>query len=228
MGQSSITLFDGTVFDFEERFPSKYKKVGVSLSSGVESAILLPLLVHVYGVENVYAFTGYIAGRRNWESKVAVKIAQMCNVSNIHVIQDDFLYMDPPEQKRMRDHALRTTPIEAWFNGAHKVRFSPTHYLTDPTLLDKYKSLNVELPFVGLLKSHTVDLHYKFNNTDKLYQSHSCTERGDMHCGKCYCCWERVRGFADGGHKDEARYGVSWEEMLQECFYTDKHFNKNW
>lgn len=228
MGQSSLTLFDGTLFDFEERFPSKYKKVAVSLSSGVESSILLPLLVHVYGAENVYAFTGYIPGRRSWESKIAVKLAEQCGVNNIHVVQDDFRFMDAPEQKRMRDYALRTTPIEAWFVGAHKVRFSPTYYLTDPKLLERYARLNIELPFRGLLKSHTVDLHYQFNTTHLLYQSHSCTENGTMHCGECYCCWERVRGFADGNHKDEATYGVPWEEMLQECFYTDKHFNKNW
>jgi hypothetical protein len=227
MGQSSITLFDGKVFDIEERFPAEYKTVGLSMSSGVESAILLPLLVDRYGKENVHAYTAWIPGRRNWESQRAIIMADELGV-RIRAADSNFQFMGPEENKRLREIAYSDTSLDAWFAGGNRLRFAPTFFAQKPNAIEDMRKRHIHLPFFDLLKSHTVDLHYKFHTEHLLYQSHSCTERGDIHCGKCYCCWERVRGFADIGKIDQSTYGVPWKDMLDECFHTDKHFNKNW
>jgi hypothetical protein len=37
-----------------------------------------------------------------------------------------------------------------------------------------------------------------------------------------------VRGFAVLGEKDKATYNVEWKDILNECYYSDKHIVKNW
>jgi hypothetical protein len=228
MGKSSVTLFDGTVFDVDRAFPEAYKTVALSMSCGVESAILLPLLIDRYGADNVHVFSAVIHGRRSWEHKRATALAAMCNARYVHSVDRGFQFMTPQENAQLREYASSKVKFDAWFAGGNKLRFSPTFTYTDPSIIERMAAKHIQVPFIHLLKSHTVDLHYKYNNEQMLFASHSCTERGDVHCGECYCCWERVRGFADIGHIDQSTYNVPWGVMLDECYHTDKHFSKNW
>lgn len=72
----------------------------------------------------------------------------------------------------------------------------PNRYLQNP-----YPNY-LGMPFLHLDKSHTIDLHYRLDTTDLLVLSHSCTQRTDGRCGKCYHCNERSWAFQRLGKID--------------------------
>lgn len=230
MGKGCLNFRDGTELDLDYAFPSELKTVAMSMSGGVESAALYLLLERFYGKQNVHVFTAYI-DRRSWEAKKAREICQYFGVDIEHfaVVHDRFHDMSPPENKRLRILAKALCNFDGWFNGANKLMFAPTKVLT---LAHKQivRSENVYLPFIDLLKQNTIEIFYLLGRQDVLWKTHSCTVNhfSEGHCGKCYCCHERVRGFGVLGERDQATYNVSWESMLEECYYSDKHLVKNW
>jgi 7-cyano-7-deazaguanine synthase in queuosine biosynthesis len=222
MGQSSLTLRDGTVVDLDREFPSNLKTVALSMSGGVESASLLLLLIQRYGAENIHVFSGGIEGRRSWESKNAKNICAYLGVKNFTVIYDNFRFMTPEENGRLLNIARKHTNYDAWFNGANKLLFAETKVQTDDAI-NKLREHKVFLPFIKLFKQHTIDIMFALGRTDVLYKTLSCTIQDTTHCGECYCCHERVRGFAVLGEIDQAIYDRGWDEMLEACFYSDRH-----
>ena len=198
------------------------------MSGGVESAALLLLLIERYGKENVHVFSGIIRGRRSWEAQNAEALCKYIGVENFHAVDEEFQFMGNQDNYKLRLAGLRLVPsIDGWFNGANKLLFAPTNINTQEQL-DAINRRNVFLPFIQLLKHHTIDILYQLGREDVLYQTFSCTAQSGQHCGKCYCCHERVRGFATLDEIDEATYNVEWNDILKECFYSDKHIVKNW
>ncbi len=225
-----LNFRDGTKLDLDYAFPSKLKTVAMSMSGGVESAALYLLLERFYGKENVYVFSAHI-DRRKWETKKAREICEYLNVNPGHfnVIHDRFNDMSPLENKRLRILASSICNFDGWFNGANKLFFALTKILT-PEHKQLVRSENVYLPFIDILKQNSIEIFYLLKREDVLWKTHSCTINTfeDGHCGKCYCCHERVRGFAVLGEKDKATYNVEWANILKECYYSDKHIVKNW
>lgn len=230
MGKGCLNFRDGTELDLDYAFPSELKTVAMSMSGGVESAALYLLLERFYGRDNVYVFSAHI-DRRRWEAEKARELSRYLNISADHftVIHDRFHDMSPPENKRLRTLASGLCNFDGWFNGANKLMFAPTKVIT-PEHKQLVRSEKVYLPFIDLLKQNTVEIFYLLKREDVLWKTHSCTVNHfkNGHCGKCYCCHERVRGFGVLGEKDKATYKVEWEEILNECYYSDKHMVKNW
>jgi 7-cyano-7-deazaguanine synthase in queuosine biosynthesis len=226
MGKGSLTFSDGTVLDLDYHFPD-IKTVALSMSGGVESAALVLLLQKFYGYDNVFVFSGHIEGRRAWEAENAAKLSKHIGVKYFQVIKDNFQFMTPPENKRMRILANQYTQFDGWFNGANKLLFAPTSILKQE-VKDYVRNEKVYMPFMGLLKQHTIEIFYMLGREDVLAKTFSCTVKGDTHCGNCYCCLERARGFAVLGEKDQATYDIEWEDILKQCFFSDHRFNKNW
>lgn len=230
MGKGCLNFRDGTELDLDYAFPSNLKTVAMSMSGGVESAALYLLLERFYGKQNVYVFSAHIE-RRSWEAKKARDLCQYLGVDLNHfaTVDDNFNDMSPPENKRLRMIAKRLCNFDGWFNGANKLLFAHTKVLSDAHK-QLVRSEGVFLPFIDLLKHNTIEIFYLIGRQDVLYKTHSCTINhfNQGHCGKCYCCHERVRGFAVLGEQDKATYNVDWKEILDECYYSDKHIIKNW
>ena len=230
MGKGSLTFSDGTSLDLDYAFPDSLRTVGMAMSGGVESAALYLLLEKFYGRENVHVFSAHI-NRRSWEAQKARDLCQYLGVDINHfaVIHDDFNSMSPPENKRLMTIGKSMCDWDGWFNGANKLLFAPTAVHTQ-THKDYIRSIDVYLPFIDLLKQHTIELYYLLGREDVLAKTHSCTVNHykDGHCGKCYCCHERVRGFATLGKKDKATYNTNWDDIVDECYHSDKHIVKNW
>ena len=58
------------------------------------------------------------------------------------------------------------------------------------------------MPFIELMKSHTIDLHFMHGTERLLELSHSCTQQTSGRCGRCYHCRERQWAFDQLGKTD--------------------------
>ena len=221
MGESSLILEpDNHVFDVDFEFPQSVKTVALSMSGGVESTLLLKFLIERYGAQNVRVVTGAFKGRRSWEATRTAATARRLGVSMIHVVPQTNEFMTAQTNYQMYLDMKSLYGFDGWFNGTNAKLFSPSNVTSEETVR-RLRSDNHFLPFVFLKKYHTVGLYYLKGWEEDLYSSFSCTERGDIHCGKCYCCHERVRGFATIGKVDHAEYAIPWDDILDECFYSD-------
>ncbi len=222
LGQSSIIFKDSVVLDLEKEFPREFTTVGLSMSGGVESTALLLLLIQVYGKENVHVFTGFISGRRQWESENTFKLAQEAGLSphQIHVVDRKYEVMSPKESYDLMIQAKKIVSLDGWFNGINRLLFAQTRTKSAEEI-KRINKLGIFLPFIRLYKQHTIEIFFLLDQVDLLYKTFSCTVQKHVHCGNCYCCWERVRGFATIDQKDHAIYGKTWREMLDVCYYSD-------
>lgn len=212
MGERLILRPDSKLFDVDYQFPEIDGLIGVSLSAGVESTMLLHLLLKRYGKARVRAFSGLIPGRRSWEAQKASAMVQRQGASYHFAIEDNFTCMSPQENDRLRKIAQETVGITAWFNGAAKLLYHPT--FKNEMYAQRVRTLDIYLPFISLRKSNVIDLYFQYDVSHLLAASHSCTERGDMHCGKCVCCLERAKGFIELGIKDPATYSCEWSQVV--------------
>lgn len=225
---SSITLRDGTVFNLAEHFPDTTTPVSVACSGGIESSILLYLLLQIYGASNVHVCTGVMQGRRSWESTNAVRIAQAFGATNIHAVSDNFTVMNPEEQIRMLAKIRQDYSTGNHYIGEALSWYSANHTTAEVEQRSR-TNRGIFVPFIkaGLTKRHTIDLYYQLGIEEYLPQTYSCTAFDTEHCGTCYCCNERVRGFNELGLIDSVTYGQSWETMVAGLNDPGK-IKKNW
>lgn len=225
---SIITLTDGTIFDLTENFPSVTAPVSVSCSGGIESTLLLYLLLQMYGAREVHVCTGVIPGRRSWESENAVRVAQLLGATNIHRIEDNFTVMSPEEQINLIANVRQN-----YSTGNHYIGEALTWYSANSTDAEREARSRVNrgimIPFIRarLTKRHVIDLYVQLGIQHLLGETYSCTVKGDIHCGQCYCCHERVRGFNELGMVDTVPYERPWDTMVSRLNMPEL-IKKNW
>lgn len=213
-----ITLQNNKIFDLSAHFPETSYPVGVACTGGIESTILLYLLLQMYGAQNVHVCTGVIHGRREWEAPKAVQMASRLGAIHVHQFDDNFFAMGPDEQLRMRKAARDEYDVINYYIGE-----SPMHYALNHTTpqVEAVSRVNVNhfLPFIstGFTKRDVIDLYYQLGVSDLLQHTYSCTAQGDIHCGECYCCLERVRGFDELGVQDPTTYAIDRALIVAEC-----------
>lgn len=227
MGPSSLTFRDGIVLDLAKEFPQEHKLIAVSMSGGVESTALLLLLIERYGIKNIHVFTKHIEGRRDWESVNATRLASLIGVnsSNIHILNNNYKGFGLSENINFMQKAKEAVNYDAWFSGVNQLLFARTAPIDD-SLIEKNRLRGVYTPFIKLFKRHTIEISYLLHKEHFLLNTYSCTTQAKAHCGRCYCCWERARGFAELNLIDKAIYEIEWKNILAECFHSNKHIVK--
>ncbi len=226
---STITLRDGIVFDLAKHFPETNKPVSVSCTGGMDSTLLLYLVLQMYGPQNVHVCTGVIHGRRQWEAVNAETIALSLGAVHIHKHDDDYTAMGPEEQIRLLRHVYHTYNTCNHYIGEGLNWFSANHTTSEIEERSRLNN-NIFVPFIRdqLQKKHVIDMYYQLGIEHLLAQTHSCTTQATTHCGACYCCYERVKGFDDLGLIDTAgTYGRDWNEIVQRT-KDQSLVRKNW
>lgn len=186
------------------------------MSGGVESTLLLLLLIQLYGADSVIVFSGEYQGRRGWEATNAKTTALRLGVNQHYSIPQTNAFMSPEDNLQMFRDAKRQYKFDGWFNGTNAKLFSKPS-VTTQDVVDRLRERGYYIPFVFLEKQHTVDMFFQIGQVKELYSSFSCTVQSQIHCGYCDCCVERIRGFDMLGEKDKATYAKDWDVLVENC-----------
>jgi hypothetical protein len=192
------------------------KKLALMLSSGADSAILLYMLCveltaegrsvqdelkKIFTIPKVDGAEEHAEKITNWISqKLGIALPaptvdappNLAELPHSDIIKKSLIYFG---QKYDVNYGYladqRPVPIKVAGEYPHR---TPTEKNPLPEYLG--------LPFNHLDKSHTIDLHYRFNTLPLLELSHSCTQCRAGRCGNCYHCNERKWAFDRLGKTD--------------------------
>ncbi len=188
------------------------KRIGIMLSSGADSAILLYLLCLELqnpgrSIEEIkYIFTvpktdgaelhsPKIVDWINERLKINLPQPTIFGAKNVHTLHHSKQVGDSiiaiydeynPEHTDLFLFLADQRPVpKPWIiEGVYPFR-------VDENLYPEF----ISLPFNHLDKSHTIDLHYMFKTESLLELSHSCTQKDSGRCNSCYHCLERQWAF---------------------------------
>jgi hypothetical protein len=198
------------------------RSIGIMLSSGADSAILLYLmclellqtgrtieeLKYIFTIPRADGAEMYSADIVNWiNEKLDINLPQPIifgaeNVQDLHhsvqvndSVKAVFQKYDPTFKDLHVFLADQKTVPQPWpFDSTHAT--SPFRVTENP-----YPEI-ISLPFNHLYKTHTIDLHFMFNTEPLLELSHSCTTNTVGRCNTCYNCNERQWAFDQLGKID--------------------------
>lgn len=212
-------------FDLDEMFPVLPPgNIYVALSGGVESTILLYLLQEKYSRDRLIGCTVKYGDRRFWEFNNAKKIA---NIFRIKHVQAGFVaksailarqFSSTQEyfnRENLVFYNVRQDPLfVAGFTGKNTTTLDPE--IITPDEQSKYLTwYGVHRPFLEMDKYKTTELYYKLNVDHLLGQTHSCQVYGNVHCGRCHGCSERIDAFDRLGKKDPAIYKEDYDTLVK-------------
>lgn len=191
--------------------PEGKKRIGVMLSGGADSAILLYLLALERKLGNtdheLVPFTvARPDGAWNYVKPIADKIKSMLGVEFSDPIQVGDPTLHHSKQGRSGEiEAREKYGVEHCFYGSqqHPPVPMPGEYPARP---DQVDLPGTTIPFALVDKRHTLDLYEVFQAWPLIELTHSCTALTEGRCGECYNCKERQwalneLGFTDPGSK---------------------------
>lgn len=171
--------------------------IGLYLSGGVESSLLLYLLSTQYFHRNIKACILTKPNRINLTAVNNVLHWVETNTAK-KVIRED-IYPDPKWNSAKvivswGNLLLRTKTIDMLITGGNDY---PTHILDDMPVRQYMAGKNVYHPFRGMLKTEIIEIYKQLNIVELLYMTHSCFDDMDAHCMKCVNCRERFWAFKE-------------------------------
>lgn len=191
--------------------PQDAKKIGVLLSGGSDSAILLYMLALESKQQNVEVIPFTVPrtdGAITYSPKI-VEIVNQLTDSNlqrpIQVGDGINLHHSQQAQSGGREIYYRYKDIEYHYYGSQQI---PEELQNLPDIIYPYRPNalfnpgNAICPFFNLTKEHTLDLYYKLKVPELLKYTHSCCVLDLGRCNKCYNCIERKWAFEKIGQTD--------------------------
>jgi 7-cyano-7-deazaguanine synthase in queuosine biosynthesis len=192
--------------------------IGVNISGGTDSSLLLYLLMKNYS-GSIKGFTTANISRKCYNAIASVRAAAQCQTltghNNFeHIINYKSQQEDSTMFKTIR-HYYQTNKIDRMYIGLTK---NPPREVTDtfintvteglhrsPTeIRNIVYELNKFRPFTNLDKKNIAEIYAEHNLLDSLFPlTRSCEwwpesnwpDPGLGHCGKCWWCEERQWGF---------------------------------
>lgn len=189
--------------EFQIELPQQHRRIGVMLSGGADSAILLYLLAlenkdagwtHTLQPLTVHRPDGaglYVDGIVDWiNSRLGTHIPKAMAVG------DPTLHHSQQTQSGEREARARLG-IEHIFYGSqsHPPVIMPGEYPSRPDRIEFTNNQGIvttTCPFALADKRHTLDLYCQFDCWGLLSITHSCTEQTQGRCDECYNCVERA------------------------------------
>jgi len=173
------------------------KKYGLMLSGGIDSAILLYLLIKsnpniqlqpftIPKTDGAYLYADPIIEHFNKKFKL--------NISKTIKVGDPTVYHRLQSTTAIND-IFEKYPVDFLFIGINQ---NPPELASLPNAPKRdTKSLNPRIifPFVDLYKHNILQFMYDNQQEDLINITHSCTERQTERCNVCWQCKERAWAF---------------------------------
>lgn len=194
-----MIIFTGPDSDkrqIEIKFHEGKKRIGVMLSGGADSAILLYLLALERKIagsdQELIPFTvARPDGAWNYVKPIVDKINQMLGATIPDPIQVGDPSLHHSQQGRSGELEARTKyRIDHFYYGSqqHPPVPMPGEYPKRP---EQVELPGTTIPFALVDKRHTLGLYEVFQAWPLIELTHSCTAQTEGRCGECYNCKER-------------------------------------
>jgi len=180
--------------------PEEKKRIGVMLSGGADSALLLYMIAKEQFLHNAdHDIIPLTIARSDGAVLYSPGIVNYVN---------KFFGMNIPQPALIgkpdlpHKDVVRLGVVAAF--AKHKLDYvylGETQLPPDPVLgvypvrSQQSPHQQVILPFVGLYKTHVIDMYYTLRQEELLKLTHSCTERTIWRCDECFNCSERAWAF---------------------------------
>lgn len=173
--------------------------IGLYLSGGVESSLLLYLLSLQYPRREIKACVLIKPERINLTSVNNV-LVWVENKTHKKLIRED-IFPDPKWNPAKvivgwGNTLLNTKTIDMLITGGNDY---PIGILDDMPVRQYMAGKNVYHPFKGMLKTEIVNIYKQLDALELLHMTHSCFDDMTSHCGVCVNCRERFWAFKELG-----------------------------
>jgi len=212
-----ILEHDGIVLDFFDRFPRHYKNIGLQMSGGADSSLILFCLVkmlHERGQSdsvNIWPSTVYDLEEKEVKSYIAaenvidyvrkhpggqcIKDLQI----SVHSQPDRGLSKDvlmAPVRKYMGDHRKCEVVIVGTNQGMPEdERPTVSEHYKGKQLIELGEKEHDALPWAPVDKKFIAAQYKKFGIEDMSYITSSCVVSSESPCKECWWCKERYWAF---------------------------------
>jgi hypothetical protein len=190
-------------------------KYGIMLSGGIDSAVLLYLLLATAKEKNFKLdIQPFSMIKHDHSYKYVNSIIDYFNQQFDTTVPETVLVGNPNVHHRMQSTiatgaVFKNYPnIHTLFNGINQNPPQPWgnpdwEYPNRPA--PGYTVKKMQFPFLHLYKTDIIDLMFKHSQEKLMDITHTCTELTDARCGQCFQCSERAWAFEQLGKIDTGK-----------------------
>lgn len=184
------------------------KRYGILISGGLDSAILLALLLKQQPAINIQPYT--IPKHDGSSLYVNTIITHLNNKYNTNLAQTIYVG-DPDVHHRQQSttaivEIFNQYPVDVLFNALNKIPLELKDLPGAPQRTSRSDDPKIALPFADMLKTEILQLMYNNDLEDLVELTHSCTERQMTRCRQCWQCTERAWAFAQLNRLDKGTF----------------------
>jgi 7-cyano-7-deazaguanine synthase in queuosine biosynthesis len=181
---------------------------GIMLSGGLDSAILLGLLVKQDPNIKLQSFTiDKVDGAMLYADRIVEYVNNRFNVNLPTTIVVGNPTAHHREQSRTAvEEILSNHTVDFLFNALNKNPPELDQLPGAPQRSTRAEHPKIVLPFVDMLKTDILQLMYDNDLEDLIELTHSCTERQMTRCSQCWQCTERAWAFAQLNKLDKGTF----------------------
>ena len=181
------------------------RKYGFMLSGGLDSAVLLYLILKNNLSVNLQLFS---IKKHDGSYRCLDNIIQFLEnrtdtkLSNIIFIGDPNADHDQQSNTAIREIEEKFLDIDYVIFGTNSNPPGDVHLPGLYPRRERRFNPKILTPFRHLYKTHIVDFVFEHNLEPLLEMTHTCTEKVNDRCGKCFQCNERIWAFEELGYTD--------------------------
>lgn len=179
-------------------------RYGILLSGGIDSAILLYLLIKGNPEIKIQPFT---IAKRDGAALYADPVIEHFNIKFDLSIPKTILVGDPQAHHRMQSTTavidiFDNHPVDYLFIGINKNPPGLDRSPFAPRRNKKSDDPKIIFPFVDMTKDQMLQIMFDCGQEDLINITHTCTEQSLGRCNRCWQCQERAWAFKQLGKED--------------------------
>lgn len=180
------------------------KRYGILLSGGLDSAILLYLLIQQYPKLDIQPFTiPKFDGAIIYADPIITYINEKLNSKLPKTIQVGNPTL--PHRNQSKSAVLdifSKHSVDFLFIGINQNPPELETYPGAPERDTNSPNEKILLPFANMFKDEILKLYFDNDQEELIELTHSCTEQEIGRCGRCWQCTERAWAFSQHGRED--------------------------